>query len=103
MNQTDLENLKKQLKQLEYHNRMAPFPVYDTEYVESIRIKINKMEEELNKNKYDEEAVEACRMCNSLNLQYDDEKLNIICVRCGSKNEMMVFETIHDYKKFING
>ena len=36
--------LKRLLDFLEYHNKMAPFPMYDTEYVSAIRKELSLME-----------------------------------------------------------
>ena len=102
MKQITLTYLIESLKYMEYHNRVAPFPVYDTDDIKEIKLKIMELEEE-NKINYDDVPVEACRFCKSLNIQYDEEHLNIICMRCGSTNELQQFETIHEYNSFING
>ena len=102
MNQITLKYLKELLSHLEYYNKITPFPVYDTGFVEEIKLEIMKLENE-NKINYDDEPVEACRFCKSLNIQYDEDNLNVICMRCGSTNELKVFKTIHEYKNFIDG
>lgn len=86
---------------MEYYNNMAPFPIYDTSYVADVKQLIIKMEHEDKTNEYDELPVVACKYCKSLNIQIDDEE-NDICWRCGSTNELITFNTIHDYNKFIN-
>jgi uncharacterized paraquat-inducible protein A len=78
---------------------MAPFPIYDTSYVEDLKTLIEKMEDKL--NEYDKEPVVACRLCKSLHIRTDDEG-NEHCYRCGSTNELIEFETIYDYNKFLN-
>lgn len=102
MNQITLKYLTELLIHLEYYNKMAPFPVYDTEYVEMIKYLIMKIKDDEEVN-YDDEPVEACRFCKSLNIKYDEDDLNVICMRCGSINELKVFKTIHEYKNFIDG
>lgn len=95
-----LTTLKKWLEHLEYYNKMAPFPVYDTEYVENIRLKINKMENN-NKINYDDEPVEACKYCKSLHIETDDLDNNV-CMKCGSVNELIKFDNINLYLQFKN-
>ena len=102
MNQITLKYLVELLKYMEFHNKVAPFPVYDTDNIKEIKLKIMNLENE-NKINYDDEPVEACRFCKSLNIQYDEDNLNVICMRCGSTNELRVFKTIHEYNNFING
>jgi DNA-directed RNA polymerase subunit RPC12/RpoP len=76
---------------------MAPFPVYDTEYVAEVENKIKEMEAK--NNEYDELPVVACRHCKSLHV-VSDELDNSICMRCGSVNELQEFENIYKYKEF---
>ncbi len=95
-----LKYLKQLLKHLQYYNDMAPFPVYDTEYVEEVKTKIKEMEEK--SNEYDELPVVACRHCKSLHV-VSDELDNSICMRCGSVNELQEFENIYKYKEFKDG
>lgn len=95
-----LKHLKELLDHVVYYNKMAPFPVYDTEYVEAIKTKIKDMEENI-KN-YDDEPVVACKYCKSLHIILDDE-VNNICMRCGSVNELQEFDNIHEYNDFIDG
>lgn len=91
--------LKEYLKHMKYYNSMAPFPVFDTSYVNDIENKIN----EINMNKikeYDEEPVVACRYCKSLHIVSDDIDNNI-CMRCGSVNELKEFNDIYQYKEWL--
>jgi len=80
---------------------MAPFPVYDTEYVEEVKNIIMKLENE-NKINYNEEPVVACKYCKSLHIVIDEVDNNI-CMRCGSVNELKEFKNIHEYKNFVDG
>jgi len=96
MNQKIIQVLSDEKKHLEYYNTMAPFPVYDTEYVNDVINLINKMEN--TKIDYDELPVVACKFCNSLYIE-NDEVENDICMRCGATNELVVYNTIHDYLK----
>ena len=84
-----------------YYNKMAPFPVYDTEYVEEVKNTIMKLENE-NKIDYNDEPVVACKYCKSLHIVIDEVDNNI-CMRCGSVNELKEFKNIHEYKNFVDG
>ena len=91
-----LEHLTKLWEHMSYYNSMAPFPVYDTEYVEAIRKEIKKMKE--SKFDYDELPVAACKYCNSLHIEVDDVD-NDICMRCGSVNEIEIYKNIKEYNE----
>lgn len=93
-----IKYLKELLGFLEYHNKMAPFPMYDTEYVTNIRNELNKMDNK--KINYDELPTAACRHCNNLGL-LQDELDNDICLRCGSINEINIFPNYYAYELFI--
>lgn len=101
MNQIILQYLREHLDHLLYYNKMAPFPVYDTEYVEEVKNIIMKLENE-NKINYNEEPVVACKYCKSLHIVIDEVDNNI-CMRCGSVNELKEFKNIHEYKNFVDG
>lgn len=88
------------LEHMEYYNKMAPFPPYDTEYVEEIRNKLKTMNDD--KINYDDEPVVACKYCKSLHI-ITDEVDNNICFRCGSINDLIEFPNIFKYKDFVNG
>jgi phage FluMu protein Com len=92
-----IKYLKDLLSFLEYHNRMAPFPMYDTEYVSTIRKQLEKMDEKIN---YDSLPTVACRHCNSLGLFVDDVD-NDICMRCGSINEITIFPDYYSYDLYV--
>jgi CTP:phosphocholine cytidylyltransferase-like protein len=79
---------------------MAPFPVYDTEYVEDVENKIKEIE--MNKEDYDKLPVVACKYCKSLHI-VTDELDNNVCFRCGSVNEFQEFENIYKYEEFVHG
>jgi hypothetical protein len=95
-----IKHLEKLLDHLRYYNIMAPFPVYDTEYVEDVDKAIKKMKEDKTKD-YDSEGVVACRHCKSLHIVTDDIDNNI-CMRCGSVNELQEFSDIYKYNEFIS-
>jgi DNA-directed RNA polymerase subunit RPC12/RpoP len=101
MNQKIIKYLKKLLKHLQYYNKLAPFPVYDTDYVNDVKNRIMELENE-KEITYDDEPVVACKYCKSLHI-VTDEVDNDICMRCGSINELKSFENIHEYKEFLNG
>jgi len=94
-----LKTLKKLLEHLEYYNKMAPFPVYDTDYVKDVNNKIKEIMEN-NKKDYDDEPVVACKYCKSLHIE-TDELENDICIKCGSVNELQSFKNIYEYKDFL--
>ena len=90
--------MKKNLEHVEYYNKMAPFPVYDTEYVKDIKNRI--MELENSKEDYDALPVDCCKHCKTLvvpNCFEIDDLGNEMCLRCGSVNEIQTFNNIHEY------
>lgn len=97
--QLKLKYMKALLEHVSYYNKMAPFPVYDTDYENKIKETIKGMED-LEKD-YDSEPVTACKYCKSLHVLVDEYDNNI-CGRCGSINEIIEFENIYKYKEFIN-
>jgi DNA-directed RNA polymerase subunit RPC12/RpoP len=90
--------LKKLWEFMEYHNKMSPFPIYDSEYVQVIKEKLEKMSDD--KIDYNNIPTVACKYCNSLGL-IQDEVENDICVRCGSINEINIFPTYYDYELYV--
>jgi hypothetical protein len=108
MNQINLKYLKELLTKIEYCNRMVPFPIYDTEYVNEIKTMIMKLEKDDDVN-YDDDPVWACKYCDALVVPncYDiDDNNNERCLRCGSINETIEYKTIYEYKNrkdTING
>lgn len=93
-----LKKYRELLKHMKYYNSLAPFPVYDTDYVNDVQ---NKIKEIMNDKKdYDEESVVACKHCKSLHV-VSDEVDNTICMRCGSINELQEFKNIYEYKEYI--
>lgn len=86
-----LNGIKKHLK---YHNKMAPFPVFDTGYIKDVEQIIKNMEQ-TNIN-YDELPVAACKYCNSLWIE-NDEVENDVCMRCGTVNELVIYKDINSY------
>jgi hypothetical protein len=99
-NESQLEKLKALSKHMHYYNIMAPFPVYDTDHVKAIDIKIKNMENTKTKE-YDSEPVVACKHCKSLHIITDDNDNNI-CMKCGSVNELQTFTDIHEYNLSID-
>ena len=72
-----LQLLKDTLEHMEYYNKMAPFPVYDTGDVEELKTYIKTMERET--------------------FIIVDELNNDICGRCGSVNEIEIHKDIFEY------
>ncbi|MGK2864878.1 MAG: hypothetical protein ACSLE0_23300 [Chitinophagaceae bacterium] len=79
---------------MEYYNNLAPFPPFDTEMVEDLKDFI-KMEQK-ERTMYDELPVVCCRHCLDL-FVIVDELGNDICGRCGSVNEILIFDNIDVY------
>ena len=91
--------LKETLAHMEYYNFMAPFPVFDTGNVADLRDYIKIMERE--PNKYDELPTACCKHCLDLGIMVDEFDNNV-CVRCGSINEVILFENYAAYDEFLN-
>lgn len=94
-----IEYLKKYLKHMKYYNSMAPFPVFDTSYVNDVENKLIEIMSDKEKN-YDDEPVVACRHCKSLHIEFDDTDNNV-CIKCGSVNETKEFQNIYKYKEWL--
>lgn len=100
MNKQILKHLNSLYKYVEYHNKMSPFPFYDTEWQQDIKDKINEIK--MNKKDYDNEPVFACKHCGTLVVpnQYEvDDDGNEICQRCNSVNEVKEYKNIFEYNK----
>lgn len=99
MSKLTLKQLNKQLLHAEYYNNLAPFPVYDTEYVENLKDKMNEIIK--SKEDYDSLPVVACASCKSLHIE-QDEVDNSICMKCNSMNDLIEFKNIHEYRETNN-
>ena len=95
LNKHIVKQCQKLLDHLKYYNNLAPFPVYDTEYVDEVENFIKMMKKE-NKIDYDDLPVASCKYCKSLHITTDDADNNI-CMRCGSINDIVIHEDIHKY------
>ncbi len=85
-------------KHMKYYNNMAPFPVYDREYIDKVKEKIESMK--YTKEEYNAEPVSFCSHCKSLHIE-NDESNNGICQRCGSVNEIEIL-SIDKYNELYN-
>lgn len=100
MSKEILRQLNKLYNYVEYVNKMHVFPFYDTEWVQNIKNKINKIMND--KKDYDKEPVFACKHCGTLVVpnQYEvDDDGNEICQRCNSVNEVIEYKDIFEYNK----
>lgn len=100
MSKEILRQLNKLYNYVEYVNKMHVFPFYDTEWVQNIKDKINKIMND--KKDYDKEPVFACKHCGTLVVpnQYEvDDDGNEICQRCNSVNEVISYKDIFEYNK----
>ncbi len=97
---TKKEHLENLHRHVDHYNRMAPFPIYDTDYVKQIADEITK----LDTTDYDNEPVVACTYCNSLHITMEDiehgEPVDV-CNRCFSVGETREFKDIYDYNEYL--
>ena len=99
MKSQKLKQLRLLSSHLHYYNNMAPFPVFDTDYISTVDKLIKEMEN--NKINYDDDPVWACKYCKKLYIEVD-ELGNDICMHCGSVNELKEFDNIYKYLEFKN-
>ncbi len=92
------EYLKQELEHIEHHNKMAPFPAFDAEYVKMVKSELSKTKED-----YDKQPVYSCGNCGSLHIQVDDMELNNVCMRCGTSNDIVKFDDVHKWKDSNKG
>lgn len=97
-NQLIIQHLRKSYSHMSYHNRMAPFPPYETEYVSEVKEVIENMEK--SRIDYDELPVAACKYCKDLHI-VTDELENDVCMRCGSINEIEVYNNIYEFNQSL--
>lgn len=90
--------LRKLLKDYTRANRFSPFPFYDTELIEVLTNKINKMQDR--KKHYDSMPIACCKHCNSLHI-IEDEVGNDACLSCGAEGTdiIEVYDNIFEYAK----
>ena len=93
MNQKILNYYHDLLEYVKYYNRLSPFPIFDTEYVEVIEEHLRQMENDI---EYDKLPVVACKHCKSLHVINDEEE-NEVCMRCGAINETIIYDNIEVY------
>lgn len=93
MKEKTIKYFKDLLEKMEYYNTMAPFPVFDTEYLEEVKQMIMNLED---KKEYNDIPVVACKYCKSLYI-LTDEIENDICARCGSVNDIVHYKNIEQY------
>lgn len=89
-----LSYFEKRLQIMEHYNYYSPFPIFDTEYVQEVKDYIKEMNEHT--KEYDELPVIACKYCNSLYI-LNDALENDLCGRCGSVNDVKVYDNIDEY------
>lgn len=92
MNENKKKILKDTLNKFININQLSPFPIIDTEHIETLNNKISN-----NQIDYDAEPVSCCSHCKSLYLLTDNED-NDFCVLCkNSLNEIETHRTIFHY------
>lgn len=87
--------LNDRLKIMEYYNFFSPFPIFDTEYVQEVKQMLKEMKTD-KRTEYDDIGVIACRHCKSLYI-VEDELNNEHCRRCGSVNDVVMYNNIDEY------
>lgn len=90
--------LEEELKHITHHNKMSPFPMFDTEYVKMVKEELLKV-----KDNYDDLPVHSCGNCGSLHIQVDDMEVNDVCMRCGAANNVVIYEDVYEWKKSNKG
>ena len=93
-----IKKYENELNDAEYYNEMAPFPVYDSEYVHIMKKKLKEMKDNTD---YDKLPVAACKYCNSLHI-ISDELENDVCMKCGSINDIKIYDNIYEHEKHKN-
>ena len=97
-----LQNLKKELNHIERINENAPFPIFDTEHVEHVKGLVNEIKAE--KIDYDDIPVHACGECGNLALkELDEGGFTTVCLRCGTVNNIIKYDTIKDWEDSKHG
>lgn len=107
------DQLIKEIKRREYHNSMAPFPVYDTDIINDMK----KLSEIVKKQEFNNEPICYCKNCLSIQIKRvnfekgsNGEERNVdYCVSCGNteieKAHVSEWEDMYEEKygeKFIN-
>lgn len=98
---TRKEHLENLHNHLNYYNKMSPFPIYDTEYVDEVNKIIDKLDD---KEDYDLEPVWACTVCDSLHITMEDIEYGEpvdVCNRCYSVGEVMEFKDIYEFNDYL--
>lgn len=85
--------LTKLVEHIEYYNKLSPFPLWDSYYVEELKKKL-----EMNDIKKDTEPVVCCHYCKSLYI-VEDEQGNDKCLKCKNivTDDHELFASIHQY------
>lgn len=100
-NKLILNQLIKLKSHVEYYNEMSPFPIYDTEFLENLKMEIDDLQKA--ETNYDDEEVTFCTHCKSLFIEIDEDTGLNICGRCGSVNETTTLPNIYLYlQKYRN-
>lgn len=98
MKERTLQFLRTLKEHMECYNNLAPFPLFDTEYVADVKRMIMNLEK---RKEYDNIPVVACKYCKSLYIMNDDLE-NDVCARCGSINDIEFYSNIEEYLKSKN-
>ena len=91
--------LQHEIERREKANRMAPFPVYDTDIINDLKLR-EKMK---SKSNYDREPVDYCQTCGSLHLKtviipsesQGDTEI-VYCNKCGN-TDIATAKNIHEW------
>ena len=91
--------LQIEIERREKANNYAPFPIYDTEIIDDLKIR----EQMKSKHDYDKEPVHYCKTCGSLGLKTvnipsegkDDTEITY-CKKCGN-TEIAEAKNVHEW------
>lgn len=76
--------LEIEIKRREYYNRLAPFPIYDTEIINDLK-KLNMI---TSKDKSNSEPITYCKTCLSIHIktaEFEDTKQEVdYCISCSN-------------------
>lgn len=89
------EKLINEIKRREYHNSMAPFPVYDTDIINDMK----KLSEIVKQQEFNNDPVSYCKTCLSIQIKtvefpkgtHGEDRDVDYCVPCGNTE----IETAH--------
>ena len=95
----DKSKLAKEIQRREEVNSFAPFPIYDTEVIQDLKI-LDKMKQKPN---YDAEKIDYCATCLSIHLKDIEIPTSVsnenitYCIPCGN-TDIRTAQNIHEWE-----